>query len=135
MSKVLTNAAVTMAILSEVEDTTPPRSPTISHEETPRTSVISPSPLTFEPDDPENPKNWSLLRRLFITSIWIAGNLVASVSSSIFSSGAQAISEEFGVGTEVVTLGVSLFVVVSRESDMIWRGVLELTNLYHRAIP
>jgi hypothetical protein len=105
-----------MAVADEIENGTPLRSLTLSDEETPTPSLASPSPLTFEdPNDAENPKNWSLLRKLFITFIWIAGNLVASVSSSIFSSGAQAIREEFNVGSEVVTLGVSLFVVVSSQ--------------------
>lgn len=102
-----------MAVIDELENGTPLESLSTSDEET-QTPSVGPIPLTFEdPKDPENPKNWSLLRKLFITFIWIAGNLVASVSSSIFSSGAQAISEEFHVGSEVVTLGVSLFVVVS----------------------
>lgn len=103
-----------MAVLDELENGTPLESLSTTDEETQTPSLDNSSPLTFEdPHDPANPKNWSLLRKLFITFIWIAGNLVASVSSSIFSSGAQAISEEFHVGTEVVTLGVSLFVVVS----------------------
>lgn len=107
-----------MAVLDEIENATPPTSSTNSDEETPAAGTTKTSnTLTFEdPNDPANPKNWSLFRRLFITFIWIAGNLVASVSSSIFSSGAQAISEEFHVGTEVVTLGVSLFVIVSQET-------------------
>lgn len=103
-----------MAIPDEVEMAIPPASPEIGSEDTPTPGLTGPGPLAFkDPNDAENPKNWSLLRRLFITFIWIAGNLVASVSSSIFSSGAQAISEEFSVGPEVVTLGVSLFVIVS----------------------
>lgn len=103
---------ITMAAADEIENATPPASSTNSDGEAPATGTHG--QLTFKgPKDPANPKNWSLFRRLFITFIWIAGNLVASVSSSIFSSGAQAISEEFHVGTEVVTLGVSLFVIVS----------------------
>ncbi|KAL7791536.1 MFS general substrate transporter [Trichoderma ceciliae] len=116
-----------MAVPGEVENPTPPRSLLISDEEIPTPpSVTGPGPLTFEdPEDPINPKNWSLPRKLFITFIWIAGNLVASVSSSIFSSGAQAISEEFSVGTEVVTLGVSLFVVGYSVGPPFWSPISE----------
>ncbi|RFU75699.1 polyamine transporter 4 [Trichoderma arundinaceum] len=114
-----------MAVMDEVESATLSRSPTTSDEETPTPSVSIPSPLAFGENDPANPKNWSLLRRLFITFIWISGNLVVSVSSSIFSSGAQAISEEFKVGTEVVTLGVSLFVVGYAVGPPFWSPISE----------
>ncbi|PTB66175.1 MFS general substrate transporter [Trichoderma citrinoviride] len=113
-----------MAVLDEIENATPPSSSTNSDEETSATGTTN--PLTFQdPKDPANPKNWSLFRRLFITFIWIAGNLVASVSSSIFSSGAQAISEEFHVGTEVVTLGVSLFVIGYSVGPPFWSPLSE----------
>ncbi|KAM0482452.1 hypothetical protein ACHAPX_002970 [Trichoderma viride] len=115
-----------MAVLDELESGTPLENLSTSDEETQTPSIDNSSPLTFEdPHDPENPKNWSLLRKLFITFIWIAGNLVASVSSSIFSSGAQAISEEFHVGTEVVTLGVSLFVVGYSVGPPFWSPISE----------
>lgn len=80
----------------------------------PESPVRSPQPSSTwdESRSPANPQNWSRYRKLFLTFIWIYGNLVATISSSIFSSGAQAIQEEFGVSTEVVTLGVSLFVAV-----------------------
>lgn len=125
-----------MAAQDEIESATPSMSPATSDADTITPSPPSPGPLAFkDANDPDNPKNWSLLRRLFITFIWIAGNLVASVSSSIFSSGAQAISEEFGVGPEVVTLGVSLFVVVSRVQYIasrlqgcVWADVCSLSS-------
>ncbi|KKO97843.1 polyamine transporter 4 [Trichoderma harzianum] len=115
-----------MAAQDEIESATPSMSPATSDADTITPSPPSPSPLAFkDANDPDNPKNWSLFRRLFITFIWIAGNLVASVSSSIFSSGAQAISEEFGVGPEVVTLGVSLFVVGYSVGPPFWSPISE----------
>lgn len=65
------------------------------------------------PDDPGNPQNYSMPRKIFITSIWVYGNLVAAIGSSIWSSCATAIKAEFHASSIVVTLGVSLFLVVS----------------------
>ncbi|KAK9424306.1 putative SpoC [Seiridium unicorne] len=63
------------------------------------------------PDDPGNPQNFPLRRKAFITAIWIYGNLVTTIASSIWSSGASAIAAEFDKSTIVVTLGVSVFLL------------------------
>jgi hypothetical protein len=65
------------------------------------------------PDDPGNPQNYSIPHKIFITSIWVYGNLVVAIGSSIWSSCATAIKAEFHASNIVVTLGVSLFLVVS----------------------
>ncbi|KJZ70556.1 hypothetical protein HIM_10059 [Hirsutella minnesotensis 3608] len=85
-------------------------------------------PSWRDPRDPANPQNWSLYRKLFLTWIWIYGNLVATISSSIFSSGTQAIKNEFGVSTEVVTLGVSLFVAGYSAGPPIWSPISEYSG-------
>ena len=84
--------------------------------ETQSRSPAAAAPAWDDPSNPANPKNWSFWRKVLITGIWIYGNLVASISSSMFSSGADAISREFKASTETVTLGVSLFVAVSQQS-------------------
>lgn len=66
------------------------------------------------PDDPANPHNFTTGRRVFITLIWVAGNLVTCIASSIFSSGATLIAKEFHLSSTVTTLGVSLFLLVSQ---------------------
>lgn len=66
--------------------------------------------------DPHNPQNFSFARKLFITFIWVAGNLATCIASSIYSSGSTIMAEEFGASTIVITLGISLFLVVSSQS-------------------
>jgi len=66
------------------------------------------------PDDPKNPKNFSFGRKIFITSIWVVSNLTTTIASSIFASGTGEIMKEFHVSATVTTLGVSLFLIVSR---------------------
>lgn len=68
------------------------------------------------PDDPANPHNFTTRRRVFITLIWVAGNLVTCIASSIFSSGATLIKKEFHLSSTVTTLGVSLFLLVRQTS-------------------
>ena len=64
-------------------------------------------------NDPENPHNWPVRKRVGVTAIWIIGNIVTTIASSIFASGASLIEEEFDISPTVATLGVSLFLVVS----------------------
>ena len=66
------------------------------------------------PDDPANPHNWSVGRKLAITGIWVYGNVVTTIASSIFSSGAGGIAREFDVSSTVTILGVSLFLLVCK---------------------
>lgn len=68
------------------------------------------------PDDPANPHNWSVGRKLAITGIWVYGNVVTTIASSIFSSGAGGIAREFDVSSTVTILGVSLFLLVCKRS-------------------
>lgn len=65
------------------------------------------------PDDPGNPKNWSVKRRTGITISMGMMTFVVTFSSSIFAVAIQPVSEEFHVSTVVSTLGVSLFLLVS----------------------
>jgi hypothetical protein len=69
------------------------------------------------PDDRGNPQNWTFTGKAGVTGIWVYACLATAIGSSIFSSGSQAISAEFHVSSTVVTLGVSLFMIVSRHSS------------------
>ncbi|EED22172.1 bicyclomycin resistance protein, putative [Talaromyces stipitatus ATCC 10500] len=63
------------------------------------------------PVDLDNPQNWSFKYKLWITAAWVYSCFVTTVASSIFSSGTEVIAAEYDVGTTIVTLGVSLFLV------------------------
>ena len=78
---------------------------------------VDPNLVTWTgPDDPANPHNWSVGRKLAITGIWVYGNVVTTIASSIFSSGAGGIAKEFDVSSTVTILGVSLFLLVRKRS-------------------
>ena len=62
-------------------------------------------------NDPRNPMTWAKTKK-WIMAIAVANSvLVVSFCSSAFSGGIQQIMVEFSVSQEVVTLGVSLFVL------------------------
>lgn len=63
------------------------------------------------PDDPGNPMNFPAWKKWLITVV--AGLMTFSVTfaSSVFSTATTPTSQEFGVSTEVMILGTSLFVL------------------------
>lgn len=64
------------------------------------------------PDDPENPMNWPNRKKWMITVSLGMLTWVVTFASSIFSTATLPAAKEFGVSTEVMTLGTSLFVLV-----------------------
>lgn len=76
-------------------------------------SSKDPNLVEFDgPDDPGNPKNWSVKRRAAITISMGWMTFVVTFSSSIFAVAIEPVSQEFGIGTVVATLGVSFFLLV-----------------------
>ncbi|KAK2601435.1 hypothetical protein N8I77_010884 [Diaporthe amygdali] len=61
------------------------------------------------PDDPDCPYNWPMWKRIYMTSIPALLCVNVSFASSIYTSGAQDISEKFGVSHTASLLGLSLF--------------------------
>jgi Ca2+/H+ antiporter len=64
------------------------------------------------PDDPENPQNLPVWRKWVITMILTSLTICVTFASSVFSEATVATAQEFGVSTEVTTLGTSLPLVV-----------------------
>jgi MFS transporter, DHA1 family, multidrug resistance protein len=63
------------------------------------------------PEDPGNPMNWPVWKKWIITVVLGFMALVGTFASSIFSTAVPSTSKQFGVSTEVMTLGTSLFVL------------------------
>jgi hypothetical protein len=64
------------------------------------------------PSDPDNPQNWSLTKKWYITMILSCLAFCITFSSSIFSQATAVTAELYGVSSEVTTLATSLFVLV-----------------------
>lgn len=83
-------------------------------------------------DDPENPQNFPKWRKWVITLAFSITTLVVTFSSSVFSTAFQPTAMEFGVSEEVMTLGLSLFVIGFAVGPIVWGP---LSELYGRKPP
>lgn len=67
--------------------------------------------VTFLPNDPENPKNWSKAYKWYITMIVALTCFVVAFASSVVTADIVGVQEEFNVSEEVALLSITLFVV------------------------
>lgn len=77
-------------------------------------------------NDPRNPMTWPKTKKWLIAITVANSVLVVSFCSSAFSGGIQQIMREFHVSQEVVTLGVSLFVLGFALGPLLWAPFSEL---------
>ena len=63
------------------------------------------------PNDPENPRNFSLIRRTFSTVIIIFLAFVSTFGASIYSAGIARVVDDFNVSEELAILPLSLYTV------------------------
>ncbi|ROW03473.1 hypothetical protein VSDG_01519 [Cytospora chrysosperma] len=67
--------------------------------------------VTFTPNDPENPKNWSKLYKWYITMVVAVTCFVVALASSIVTADLIGVEETFGVSEEVALLTITVFVI------------------------
>lgn len=63
------------------------------------------------PNDPDNPLNWSMRRKAFVTGLLCLLTFSVYMGSAIYTPGVELVAEYFGVGTVTATLGLTLFVL------------------------
>ncbi|KAJ5357975.1 hypothetical protein N7541_005133 [Penicillium brevicompactum] len=77
-------------------------------------------------NDPENPQNWSIKKKTFVSSqIWLL-TFAIYIGSAIYTPGIPGVSEEFGVSRVAATMGLTLFVVGYGLGPMIWSPLSEI---------
>ncbi|KZM24427.1 uncharacterized protein EKO05_0001572 [Ascochyta rabiei] len=85
-----------------------------------------PYAVEWLPNDPRNPMTFAKTKK-WIMAIAVANSvLVVSFCSSAFSGGVQQIMIEFNVSQEIVTLGVSLFVLGFALGPLLWAPFSEM---------
>jgi MFS family permease len=82
--------------------------------------------VTWIPNDPRNPMNFPAWRKWLYTITVAWATLAVSLVSSAYSGGVEQIMESFHVGTEVATLGISLFVLGFAIGPLLWAPMSEL---------
>lgn len=87
--------------------------------------------VTFEPDDPGNPKNWSKAFKWYITMVVAVTCFVVAFASSVVTADVTGVMEEFDVSEEVVLLTITLFVIGFGVGPMVFAP---LSEVYGRKI-
>ncbi|KAL5612607.1 hypothetical protein BROUX41_004298 [Berkeleyomyces rouxiae] len=87
--------------------------------------------VAFEPNDPENPKNWSKAFRWYCTMVVAVTCFVVAFSSSVITPGISGVMERFDVSREVALLTITVFVVGFGVGPMVFAP---LSEIYGRRI-
>jgi hypothetical protein len=83
-------------------------------------------------DDPANAKNWAFSRKMIAALILGFDTLVASWGSSVYSAAVMPVSLEFGVGSVVSLLGLTLYICGFATGPL---AFAPLSELYGRRYP
>lgn len=85
--------------------------------------------VEFEPNDPENPQNWSLGKKVFATGMVCLITFSIYVGSAIYSPGVMSVEEQFHVSESVAVLGLSAFVAGYGLGPMLWSPMSEIPSI------
>ncbi|OJI96872.1 hypothetical protein ASPVEDRAFT_48968 [Aspergillus versicolor CBS 583.65] len=85
-----------------------------------------PYAVVWIPNDPRNPMEFSKTMKWFLTGIAAIATLAVALVSSAYTGGIAEIEAEFGIGSEVATLGVSLFVLGFAIGPLLWAPLSEM---------
>jgi DHA1 family multidrug resistance protein-like MFS transporter len=80
-------------------------------------------------NDPENPQNWSLFKKCFVTGLICLLTTSVYIGSSIYTPGIMNIMEIFGVSKVAATLGLTLFVAGYGIGPMLWAPMSEIPQI------
>ncbi|KAI9148199.1 Caffeine resistance protein [Paramyrothecium foliicola] len=83
----------------------------------------------YGPDDPENPRNWSRVKRGFVTFQIVLLTFSVYIGSAIYTAGLMDVTMVFGVSTVAATLGLTLFVAGYGLGPMIWSPLSEIPQI------
>lgn len=83
------------------------------------------------PDDPYHPLNWVFKKKVVTTLLYGLLTMTASWASSSYSAGTDKVAEEFNVGSQVATLGTTLFLFGFGIGPLLWAP---LSEVYGRRI-
>ncbi|KIW67835.1 hypothetical protein PV04_07059 [Phialophora macrospora] len=82
--------------------------------------------VSYIPNDPGNPFTWSESRRWIISLIVATEMLSSAYASSAFSGTLEQLVLDLGASTELITAGISLFVLGFAVGPLLWAPLSEL---------
>ena len=77
-------------------------------------------------DDPYHPLNWTLRRKSLTTLLYGLMTMSATWASSSYSTGTDEVASYFHVGTQVSTLGTTLFLLGFGTGPLVWAPLSEV---------
>lgn len=77
----------------------------------------------------ENPQNWSLGKKIFVTFEICLLTTGIYIGSSIYTAGEETVEQQFGVSQVAATLGLTLFVAGYGIGPMIWSPLSEIPQV------
>ncbi|KAI5481709.1 hypothetical protein MNV49_002935 [Pseudohyphozyma bogoriensis] len=86
----------------------------------------SPYAVKWLPGEPGNPQEWSSVRKYTIVASVAVSTLCVSFGSSVYAGGISDMIQYFHVSTEVITLGLSLYVLGFAVGPLLWAPFSEL---------
>jgi multidrug resistance protein len=87
--------------------------------------------VTFVPNDPGNPKNWSKAYKWYCTMVVAATCFVVAFASAVITADIEDVAQEFHVSEEVALISISVFVVGFGVGPM---AFAPLSEIYGRQI-
>ena len=85
--------------------------------------------IHFEHNDPENPMNWSRLKKVVVTAEICLLTTSVYIGSAIYSPGIEGVMAQFGVSQVAATLGLTLFVAGYGLGPMLWAPMSEIPQI------
>ncbi|KAI9741559.1 MAG: hypothetical protein M1818_004365 [Claussenomyces sp. TS43310] len=82
--------------------------------------------VTFKPNDPENPKNWSKLYKWYCTMVVAVTCFVVAFASSVVTADIKGVQDQFHVSEEVGLLTITVFVVGFGVGPMVFAPLSEI---------
>ncbi|KAK9235962.1 major facilitator superfamily domain-containing protein [Lipomyces kononenkoae] len=121
-------AAAPNGVLSSQANTDSEKSKIASVDQPPQGKPpAAPGIVDFEgPTDPYRPMNWPFRKKLITTLLYGLTTCWVTFASSIYSSGLGSISDEFHIGNEVASLGISLVLIGFSLGVLVWAPMSEL---------
>ncbi|RFU23998.1 hypothetical protein B7463_g12343, partial [Scytalidium lignicola] len=84
----------------------------------------------YSPDDPQNPQNWSLSKRLFIYFIMCFYTFCVYLGSSIYTPSTEGVMKKFNVSYVPATLGLALYILGYGTGPLLWSPLSEYVFLH-----
>ena len=76
--------------------------------------------VTWAPNDPENPRNWSKPKKFFVTFQICLLTTSVYIGSAIYTAGLEGVEAQFHISQVHALLGLTLFVIGYALGPMVW---------------